>query len=69
MTRKRHPPRRNKKKGGVLTGLRGGVQKAAHAVVSEPTDRRKKIIWNVVTGVLIAVAAALLLRRFGVLHF
>lgn len=53
----------------MLTGLRGGVRRAAHAVVSEPAGRRKKMIWNVVTWLLVAVAAVLLLRRFGILHF
>jgi hypothetical protein len=68
VTRKRHAPRR-KKSSGVLTGMRGGVRRAAHAVVGEPEGRRKKMIYNVVTAILIAAAAVFLLRRFGVLHF
>jgi len=69
VTRKRHAPR-HKKKSGVLVGLRGGVRRAAKAVVSEPAgSQRKKMIWNVVTAILIVAAAVFLLRRFGVIHF
>jgi len=59
----------HKKKSGLLIGMRSGVKKAAKGVSREPTGIASKRIWNIVTAVLIAVAAAFLLRRFGVLHF
>jgi ferric-dicitrate binding protein FerR (iron transport regulator) len=69
VTRKRHA-HVHKKKSGVLTGLRGGVRRAAHAVVSEPSgSRRKKMVWNVLTTILLLAAVVFLARRFGWIHF
>jgi hypothetical protein len=68
MTHKRSAAAHKKKKGGLLIGMRSGVKKAAKGV-GEPTGIASKRIWNIVTVLLIAVAAAFLLRRFGVLHF
>lgn len=69
MTHKRSAAPHKKKKGGLLIGMRSGVKKATKGVSREPSGIASKRIWNIVTALLIAVAAAFLLRRFGVLHF
>lgn len=79
MTRRRRPGPA-KKKGGLLVGMRSGVQHMAgagkaHAHADEaaaPPTRGKRIwniIGNVVTVIAILAAAAIMLRRCGVLQF
>jgi hypothetical protein len=63
----RHAKPRAKKKGGLLMGMRSGVQHMASD--KEPTTKRTALIWNIVTVVLVIVTAAILLRRFGVINF
>ena len=76
--RQKRTPR--KKKGGVLMGMRSGVQKVAGAVTGGDDDRDtsapkapKSKVWsvlgNVVSGVLVLAAAAVLLHRCGILKF
>jgi len=68
MGRKRaHKPK--KRGGGVLRGMRGGVQSMAKKVSAERGSRRASLIWNIITIVAVLVAAAFLLRRFGVIQF
>jgi hypothetical protein len=76
MGRKRHRVRggsKGKKRGGgALSSLRGGFRSVAHGVTGSgkqrPESPGRRIFWNVITAALLVVAAALLLRRFGVLH-
>jgi hypothetical protein len=79
MGRKHRVPKKKRGGGGILRGMRGGVQSAARAVgvgtksdkkdkEKTPPSRRRKIVENVITLVALAVVAVLLLRRFGVIH-
>ena len=58
-----------------LVGLRGGMQSAARKVAGEersaaaPSSRWKAWVSNALTVLLALVAAAMLLRRCGVVHF
>ena len=60
--------------GGALSSLRGGFRSVAHGVTGAgkgqgaPPSRGRRILSNVITAALLVGAAALLLRRFGVLH-
>lgn len=67
----RRKRRTTKRKGGVLVGLRGGFRAAVGA--GEGNDGAKtgksSLASNVITGLLVLLAAAMLLRRCGVLHF
>ncbi len=80
MTRRYKPPK--KKKGGVLIGMRSGVQHIAGKVVGSGDDGDEAaaapksgwskvwgIAWNVLTGALLVVAVAVFLRRCGVIKF
>jgi hypothetical protein len=70
--RKRSQRAPKKKKGGVLMGMRGTVQRAAKAVstsTADPAKKRSNLIWNIITVIAVAVTAVILLRRFGVLDF
>jgi len=70
MGRKRRRARSSKGRGGALTSLRGGFRSVAHSVTGTgkqaPTSRGRRLLGNVITAVLLVVAAALVLRRFGV---
>ena len=62
----------------MLSGLRGGFRSAvrgATGVGEELVDAKKKepsrfskIFWNVVTGALLIVAAAVWAKRCGIIH-
>jgi hypothetical protein len=62
--------RTRSKGGGVLTGLRRGIQTVAGG---KPAARRPTTamttVWNILTALAVLVAGAFLLRRFGVIHF
>jgi hypothetical protein len=70
MGRKRHQRRGGKKGGAALTSLRGGFRSVARGVTgsgpARPTSRSRRALGNVLTVVLLLVAAALIGRRFGV---
>jgi hypothetical protein len=70
--RKRTRQRAGKRSGGTLTSLRGGFRSVAHSMTekapSRPASRTRRILGNVVTVILLALAVGLLLRRFGLLH-
>jgi hypothetical protein len=72
MGRKRRHARKSGGGGGALTRMRGGfrstVQSATGSGKSQPTTPLRRTIGNLITIALLVVAAALLLRRFGVLH-
>ena len=76
MARKRGGKPR-KKKGGVMSGLRGGFRSAVRGAtgVGEDADKKKapsrfsKIFWNVVTGVMLIVVAAVWARRCGIVKW
>ena len=55
-------------RGGFKSAVRGatGVGEEADAVKKEPS-RFSKIFWNVVTGVLLVVAAAVWAKRCGII--
>ena|GEM_PF-2417522 len=71
MERKRRRRRAGKSGGGALTSLRGGFRSVAHGMAGKgparPASRTRRVLGNVVTVVLLLVAAGLLLRRFGLL--
>jgi len=81
MTRRQNRSPHKKKRGGVLMGMRSGVQKVAGKVAGSseqesagegPKPVRSKIwslLSNVLSGALVVVAAAVLLKRCGVLKF
>lgn len=77
MTRRRKAAPSKKKAGaGVLTGMRRGVKNVAGTAkagegtaVAEAPSRAKAIILNVITGLALLLAAAMILRRCGVIHF
>ncbi|HSS37454.1 MAG TPA: hypothetical protein VLT58_01675 [Polyangia bacterium] len=56
--------------GGALSSLRGGFRSVAHGVVGKgperPVSRGRRFMGNLLTVLLLVVAVALLLRRFGV---
>jgi hypothetical protein len=64
-----------KKRGGLLIGMRGGVQKVARGVSGgddKPAARQsqwrgRNLVKNVVTGILFLLAGLFLLQRFGVI--
>ena len=76
MGRKRSRPAK-KKKGGLLIGLRGGVQKAVGAGKADSDEPEKKkpwykgmnLFWNVLTAAAVVLAGAVLLRRCGVVQW
>ncbi len=76
MGRKRGRPAK-KKKGGLLIGLRGGVQKAVGAGKSEGSEDEPKkspwkgmnLVWNILTAAACVLAGVVLLRRCGVIEF
>ena len=72
MGRKRSRQRAGKSSRGALTSLRGGFRSVAHGIAGKeparPASRTRRVLGNVVTVVLLLVAAGLLLRRFGLLH-
>ncbi len=72
MGRRRRGRRAGKSSGGSLTSLRGGFRSVAHGIAGKvparPVSRTRRVLGNVVTVVLLLVAAWLLLRRFGLLH-
>jgi hypothetical protein len=73
MTRRRREPGK-KQRGGALMGMRSGVQKVAGKVTGAAGDQPaptgwKPVVSNVVFWVLMAAAAALFLRKFGVIRF
>jgi hypothetical protein len=49
--------------------MRSGVRNIAGVGKSEAPSRRSKLLWNIVTVILVLVTGVVLLRRFGVLHF
>lgn len=71
MGRKRRHARKSSG-GGALTRMRGGfrstVQSATGSGKARPTTPARRTLTNLLTIALLVVAAALLLRRFGVLH-
>jgi hypothetical protein len=71
MGRKRRRARGGKGRGGALSSLRGGFRSVAHGVAGagkqRPQSTARRVIGNLITVALLVVAAALLLRRFGVL--
>lgn len=72
MGRKRRSRRSGKTSGGALTSLRGGFRSVARGVTGTrsggPASRRGRFASNLVTVLLLLVAVALLLRRFGFHH-
>ena len=69
MTRARSAPKK-KSSGGLLRGMRSGVQRAVGAESEAPKkSKTANLVWNIVTVVLVLVTAAILLRRFGLIHF
>ena len=72
MGRTRRRRRATKASGGALSSLRGGFRSVAHSVTGQkparPASRGRRVLGNVVTLVLLALAVGLLLRRFGLLH-
>ena len=52
--------------------MRGGFRSVAQGVTgtggTRPTSRARRVTSNVITALLLIIAAALVLRRFGVLH-
>jgi hypothetical protein len=76
MTRRRPPGKPKKRKKGVLSSLRGGFKSAVHGATGAATDEVKKepsrfskIFWNVVTGILIVIVAAVWARRCGIVRW
>jgi hypothetical protein len=76
MSRKR--VRKPKKKRGVMSSLRGGFKSAVRgatgvgdelveAAKKKEPSRFSKIFWNVLTGALLLVAAAVWARRCGII--
>jgi hypothetical protein len=66
----RHSKGRAKKKGGgLLMGMRSGVQHLAGEGTDATAKKKSNLIWNIITAILVLVTAAILLRRFGVIHF
>jgi flagellar biogenesis protein FliO len=49
-------------------GFRSTVQSATGSGKQQPTTPLRRTVGNLITIALLVVAAALLLRRFGVLH-
>jgi hypothetical protein len=72
MGHRRRRRRAGKSSGGALTSLRGGFRSVAHGITGQrparPVSRARRIGGNVVTALLVLVALALLLRRFGLLR-
>jgi hypothetical protein len=76
MTRRRAPGKPKKRKKGVLSSLRGGFKSAVHSATGTDADEVKKepsrfskIFWNVVTGILIVIVAAVWARRCGIIRW
>jgi hypothetical protein len=72
MGRRRRHRRSGAGRGGALSSLRGGFRSVARGVTgagpARPRSPARRALGSVVTVALLLVAAALLLRRFGVLH-
>lgn len=72
MGRKRRHARKSGSGGGALTRMRGGFRSTVHSATgtgkAKPTTPFRRSVTNLITIALLAVAAVLLLRRFGVLH-
>jgi len=72
MGRTRRRRRTGKASGGALSSLRGGFRSVAHSVTGQKparaSSRARRVVGNVVTVLLLALAVGLLLRRFGLLH-
>ena len=72
MGRKRRHARKSGGGGGALTRMRGGFRSTVQGVTgsskARPTTPARRTLTNLITIALLLVAAALLLRRFGVLH-
>jgi len=72
MGRKRRHARKSGSSGGALTKLRGGFRSTVHSATgagkAKPATPLRRSVTNLITIALLAVAAVLLLRRFGVLH-
>ena len=73
MGRRRRRSHHGKHSGGALSSLRGGFKSTVHSVTgssrsSRPTSPLRRAVSNIITVALLVVAAALLLRRFGVIH-
>lgn len=72
MGRTRRRRRTGKASGGALSSLRGGFRSVAHSVTGQkparPASRGRRLIGNLVTVLLVALAVWLLFRRFGLLH-
>jgi hypothetical protein len=69
MTRRSKGAPRKKHGGGLIVGMRSGVRRIAGAGEDAHSSKRSRLVWNVVTVVLVIVTAAILLRRFGVISF
>lgn len=71
MTRRSKSAPKKKGGGGVLRGMRSGLQHMAgtEGGASPPKSKVKNLAWNIVTAILVLVTAAVLLRRFGVIHW
>ena len=70
MTR-HHKEQRPKKRGGLLMGMRHGVQRVAgtSGEAHQPPSKLRTWLLNIGTGVIVLIAAAMLLRRCGVINF
>ena len=72
MGHKRRHARKAKGSGGALTRLRGGFRSTVHSATgagkAKPATPLRRTVTNLITIALLVAAAALLLRRFGVLH-
>ena len=77
MTRRRPPGKPKKRKRGVLSSLRGGFKSAVRGAtgagleseVKKEPSRFSKIFWNVITGILIVIVAAVWARRCGIVRW
>ena len=72
---RRQSESRRKKGGGLLSGMRGGFRNAVQGAVGIDDEAKPKkapskaanIFWNIVTGILLVLAALVFLRRCGVI--
>jgi hypothetical protein len=57
----------------MMSSMRGGFRSAVGKVTGAGGAKQappgRRLVWNVVTAALVAGAALLLLRRFGVISF
>jgi hypothetical protein len=72
MGRTRRRRRSGKTGGGALSSMRGRFRSVARGVTgtggAQPTSRVGRVTSNVITVLLLLIAVALLLRRFGIFH-